>query len=353
MFLLFALASVHSNVQIIERHGVEYLRVGEALYATRGALEPSYEPGESGSGRLIFDGGRIVNQEPAARDTRNASGVVRCGIDWVRLGRPNEHIDFQALLTEWLKDDDKWGGHADANQIRYMATYGGIFGSVHQVAQEPDQSALAVLSVHEESPSGQPIGAQFLIRLSTHPFHVELVRPIRHSGEPWIGMPYAVLFPYGKHLLSIEGNELDDLAQDGKVLGKWLALPARSSVKGIAANRWLICQVDSDKGTSWTATDLERRRSFPVLTYTDEGPGTHQPTLYGGPSASSRYLLFGKDGKTSEDVTWFTIRLPDGLRTRLQGPAYDVAGPYAFNRKENGIEVYNAASGKLIGRNLK
>lgn len=354
MLFLLGFAAASSTAHLVERHGVEYLEVGRSLYATRASLEASNDTVNHREVPMVFDGGRIVNHEPGPREGRNSMGVATCGIDWVKGDRTLGTIDLQPIISEWLKDDGKWGGHQQANRIRYMGTYGGLFGQVHQVVQEAERTALAVLSVHEESPSGQPIGGQFLVRLFPKPFRMELVRPVLHFPNDGAYMSSLVFLRYGRHLLSIEGGAVKDLAGNGSVVAKWLDLPPAADVRGIAGNRWLIARIDSDKGTKFTATDLKRRKSFTILNYIYDPKSPLQlPALYGGPVPSSPFLVFGQDRNDSQAVKWFTVHLPDGRRARLDGPAYEVAGPYAYDRRDEEIDLYSATTGKLIGRNLK
>ena len=83
-------------------------------------------------------------------------------------GTEVSRLDFGVMGARWLKDDDKWGGHKKANDLRYLTGRTWLGQLVVSPGEKPS-FALGVLCAQNMSLSFQPIQTQALVRIDFTP----------------------------------------------------------------------------------------------------------------------------------------------------------------------------------------
>lgn len=278
-------------------------------------------------------------------------------------------LDYHQIMGDWLKEDALWGGHKQANDLRYLLRTGtqGEFAVLSDLTPVGD-SALAVASWRTRG-SGLPIAAQYLVRLRVSP-RVEL-EPLRQLDLPWAWHLYLYrapgprLFRRGDRLLLYakpgdlpatrdSNSELVEIGPVGEPRRVVATFPVRFRPEGLLDARWLVL------------TDITSEARRPVwLVDSETGkrqvlPGDWQSARWGATRAAvppsggrivvTRSVGRAADGSDLREQT-FLVRAPSGKGILLRGPrASDVWfwKEYLLSRGEGGeLEIRNLSDGKL------
>lgn len=329
ILLALVLAAAAPPVKVIRTPAGESLKIGRAAYP----LWPATA--------MDFDGGYLSDKDEGHADT----------LTWTVDGRQKGEIDFRSIVSEWLQDDSKWGGHSAANQMRYMAqSGGGVSMRVDQILAEPDGNALGLLNTYWDGPSARPVAAQFLVSISPHPLRLTLIKRI-FSGV--IGSYFDTtprLYVCRSKQYCIDGDHIEQIDPSGKAVKILCPWDPAEVPKGIAADRWIVGVLQRQRRYQILATDLVRGKSFVLVQAEDNGLEKLQPPaiLQGSVSPTSPFVLLSQTETRTGKRLAFTIHLPDGKRQSVPDDAAQVAGPYVLGRSPDRINLYRASTGKLI-----
>jgi hypothetical protein len=231
---------------------------------------------------------------------------------------------------------------------------GGVFGEFSECVPNSDGTALAVVSFRYSAPSGQPIGAQYLVRLNGQPTGLAPLRLVDTMGPPVLyGRPAQRLFRIGKQELFIEKSDLNEIRPDGSIVRKILSLPNGAEARGLIGDRWLISDLLNTKTdtTEFLASDIESGQSHILLTFTGQRPEVADCPVPEGPlDPSSSYLLFRQRTFKPDHERVFTLHVPTGKMVTVPGLSERVVGPYVMTREEKEIHLFSAKTGKLVQR---
>lgn len=318
------LASVNSPGLRLEREGQElYLVHGKDRHLLVGRIEQQTKLGRS----LVRYGNEVIPS------IEGKDGTLK--------------FDLRAALIEWLKDDAKWGGHAQANELRYMdASGGGIGSSLTQFVAQTPTVGLGIVGLRFLGPSGEPVGAQALVRLDVTG-RLDFLRSLTPSGNPAMYNRAPTLRIYrsraGQTLLH-EGQlwTLDATGTIGKAVGK---IPEGTPV-GLSDGRYLIV-LHHVGGDDIDVFDLQRLRSFRVFKETETQYGKYTVLLH-VPSEGGYLLMERQHGTEGRDAEHFTLHIPDGRRTPVPPTVQETWRGYAIGVDTDRVTVFNAATGRMI-----
>jgi hypothetical protein len=182
----------------------------------------------SGGARLGAGRWRIAAEKPA---------IVRK--DGTRLV-----IDLDKLLEAWLKSDDIWGGHANANQLRYMnKSAGGLSGElVESVAA--GKKWLAIIRWHALGPSLEPVFFQHLVRIDESAA-VAPIQPLTSAGQSIGESADFHLFTFRGKILLYRPGSIVSLTQEGAEASTFVELPNSVYPAALFLGRYWLLLPDS------------------------------------------------------------------------------------------------------------
>lgn len=356
-------------------------RQGKDVYLVKGSARLLLErDGEWVAGRgqqeFAVAGGRTLGFTPKGVVLRKGSQV-------------QSTLLLPDLLRKWLADDAVWGGHAPANEMRYMhRSAGGISGSIGSGAPV-GKHVLAILTWCADGPSGRPVSTQYLVRVRALP--TIQIQPLRELDVPggWLyGLssdPPPRLFRFGPRVLLLTGLDapydsyrrtgtrgkplppavLSEIGPDGKALRVFAQIPARAYPIGVLGGRYLVLGVPNDKERNpLSFLDLAKRRRT-VL------PGDWQGYASAGyvyvPQKGGRILILritgGPSSHTSSSgaqtpalkYTTYVVSIPSGRRVALPNPDGTTRqvlwqGLAVILGGQGEASVYSARTGKLVQR---
>ncbi len=345
-------------------------RANGDLYLVLGTKRiPYYDPGTSNEQltQVQLPDGAAVTLAPRGQITVTASG------------REVGAIAFQDVAREWLDQDSLWGGHKEANDLRYLLRAGteGDLTTISDLTPVGD-TVLAVLTWRFGG-SGLPIAAQYLVRIETSP-QPALV-PLLRLPLPYITDDAYLARPPGPRLLRAgerllvhtrpatsiydprykEGApaELTEIDPTGRAVGIFATCPASLLPQGVLAERWLVLiDTDSQAQEPVWLLDLTTRTLRPL-------PGDWRSVEYGAtrafvPSTGSRILLSRTistepDASSAEadasgrcDQT-FLVHIPSGERELLPGAGIGrIWEGYVIAPDGRGMSIYSAETAELM-----
>lgn len=271
-------------------------------------------------------------------------------------------ISLRETLDKWLKDDNRWGGHKNANDIRYMhKDGGGILGFITNTIPL-GQSVIALLSWYANGPSSQPVKAQHIIRIRVQPKPaIEPLRQLLDIPYDWNSFdPVPRLFLFGKRLLlytkpgeaemwshgkKLPPSELLEITPEGKTVRVYAKLPPRRYPIGLLDQRWLILgEPNNEVAQPLWIYDLHLRKLSPL-------PGDWKGYFSVYMPEKGRSILIHKDGEKKT----FVVTIPGGKRVALPNPTKSGAHclwqdmAMIYHSEDNEVFVYTL-DGRLIKR---
>jgi hypothetical protein len=192
-----------------------------------------------------------------------------------RRGRAPGELSLAAILKAWLERDAPWGGAKRAEELRLMHRRDrGVTGLITN-AVPSGAGFLAVLSWRCLGPSGEPIVAQHLVRLTASP--EPKLQALRRRDVPagWeyglSSTPVPRLFRSGGRLLLYEKpaspefysgtrsgppSELVEITANGARVKRVAALPPARYPVGLLDGRWLVLAEPNQEARQqlWGAT---------------------------------------------------------------------------------------------------
>lgn len=278
----------------------------------------------------------------------------------IRDGKTVAGADLTALAAEWLADDAFWGGHENANQVRYLVDrYGGMLrADLTECMPYPDGTAVGVLSLRTADSWQKPTAAQVLIVLGRNPFKLASFRVLRAVGAP-DPAPYGAtqrLYRLGAKTYLVDGSDVSQIDALGRAARHVLTLPARTAPDGMGGGRWVVAEqlLDTRGGMQWIACDLTNGEILPFLNvpWAMAYPSTETIHL-GRLDPKSPYVLFERRTFRPERTEFFTVRIDNGEQAGLAGPAGQIVGQYAANDMPTGphsqaVTLYSAKTGRLL-----
>jgi len=240
-------------------------------------------------------------------------------LTFMQSGVGNGYIYLEDKLAVWLRQDALWGGHAAANELRYLAgDGGGLFPTVTDLVPNGN-GALGVLNCVEQGPVGKPIAAQLLVRLDLRPTGMlTALRPL--SGE------HGSYFGPARRLFRVETNyylytntadsspgTLQRISRRGDVQGTVATFPPRHIAYGLVDGRWLVLGDlrPGSRQTMWLY-DMTGGRLKPLPgAWAEPYPASYVVV----PAAGSHILVTSVAAKTT-----YLVRIPDGQRVALPNP---------------------------------
>ena len=338
-------------------------RANGDLYLVLGTKRmPYHDPGNSNEQltQVQLPDGATVTLAPRGQITVAASG------------REVGSIAFQDVARQLLDQESLWGGHKEANDLRYLLRAGteGDLTAISDLTPVGD-TVLAVLTWRTGG-SGFHIAAQYLVRIeaSPQPALVPLLRlPLPYiTDDAYLARPPGPrLFRAGERLLvhtrptTIMNDpgykagapaELTEIDPTGRAVGIFATAPASLLPQGILAERWLVLlDRDSQAQEPVWLLDLTTRTLRPL-------PGDWRSVQYGEtrafiPSTGSRILVSRSvstepDGSGRYEQT-FIVHIPSGERELLPGASIGrIWEGYVIARDGRGTSIYSAETGKLV-----
>lgn len=278
--------------------------------------------------------------------------------------RKGNEIEGKISLIEakkrWLADDAVWGGHAQANRMRYMWGQGAPVQALLSDAVAVGDSLLAVFSWKDLPGSGQPIKAQHLVRILVTPQPaIEIVQNL--NGPEWEDRELSPrLFQAGGRLLLLTGlsndafhynspppRNLVEIAPDGKELRKVATFPSALVPAGLLDAHWLILMDSNNSGIlppRFWSYDLPRRKLSAL-------PGNWSGYTYAiVPTTGRRFLII-------KERTTYIVTMPGGSRIALPNPTGCIVA-YLWKGMAvqvdsipvSHVRVYEETSGRLLKR---
>lgn len=273
-------------------------------------------------------------------------------------------LSLRDTLEKWLPEDAVWGGPSEANQVRYMHGSAGGVGWLLANGVVAGESVLAVLSWRALGPSGEPILAQHLVRITAGPDPaIEMVRRLDVPSGWLYGLswyPVLRLFRYGSRLLLYTkpapgpefggpapptAAELVEISPAGKTVRVVACLPSRRYPLGLLGERWLVLGEPDEKAARplWIL-DLRSRGLRPL-------PGNWKGYFLSSyvyvPAAGTQILVARADERVTHVVT-----IPGGHSVSLPNPSGSVRHylwqGMAIMVGDETVSVYSAATGKRI-----
>jgi len=259
-------------------------------------------------------------------------------------------IDADRLFHQWLKDDDRWSGHAAANEIRYMDTQGGGVGAAFtDVVTMKGGVVFGVMSLKCHGPSGEPTRWQILVRKAAGSNSVEWVRQLSELPQVLYRPSPQRLYEFRGQTLLLDQGGLFVFRPDGNIGGKVADIGPLLIPRGVADRRFIVFGPEQrgDGGRIVEAYDSVKRRMFTVLE-TALGPSWKpQPSLDDVYIGDSPYLQFSAQIGLDGAYSTFSVRLPDLKRHREPATLWPI-GEYGFEVREGKVHVYRFPTGREV-----
>ncbi len=170
-------------------------------------------------------------------------------------------IVLKERLAEWLKGDSIWGGHPQANQLRYLNGLSPLSINLAE-ARQIGRNVLGVVTVHHDS-----MEAALLVKISVAPLFA--IRPIRALDLPRFSKyaePSSWLFGFGKKTLVFSRGLLSEIDASGESRRIFMRLPQQTQAFSYLMNQWLVLAPDYSWDTTTAyAVDLKAKRVKPLL----------------------------------------------------------------------------------------
>jgi|GEM_PF-6189229 len=322
---------------------------------------------------LIVDGQSYPLVEP--RTFAFEGGVIRSlgpgRLVWTVGGQVKGFYSFAANVIPWLKQ----AGVHTVSGTRFALT---------QCLALPFGSALGVVTVRSPhsimldegaGPSPEvefPVVAQFLVRVGSRPFRLELLRSLVPAGNsvPLDGYEVDDTFRDPVRLIQLRGRiycigngTVDLIDSSGYSIPTRVRWGMKTEPLGVSGDRWILGQAYTSSAYELWATDMVRGKTFCAYRHRRSDPpfNCNPYVEFAGTSPTSDYVLIeasegsNTPGGGGQDA--FTLHLPDGKRQSMTkiwpfavwGP-YVVGGdPKSGNHQESlRLAVfYTAATGHL------
>jgi hypothetical protein len=327
-------------------------------------LPSQWLPSSYGPRTVLLAGNDRLHLDPAPS---HPSGYVRILLE--RNGQPAGSFTTQTLLESWLQNDEIWGGHQRANQVRYMDSGGGggISGRFVNVTVAGDV-AYVLINWHFMGPSFEPIGAQHLIRIRSRP--ELMIEPLRLLGEtyPTFGgisaFAFPLLFKFHGGPIIFESDGLHSLNLDGSSGRLVAASPKGFNPIGLVDGRWLLIgRSDDQEPNPVKLLDLELKKVISLAGNWKLGWSSYSFCIpeRGRKILSTEILRQTNNGS---DMGYYVLTIPKGTRIRLAA-SKSIVGQYLWHgmavlvddkwvegvgAQHNVVEVFDAGTGRLIRR---
>jgi hypothetical protein len=297
-------------------------------------------------------------------------GMTVSSVELRLSGQTIGQCDLEAAMTKQLGNDRWWGGHALANEmkyVRYRYDYETCFLSA---CARRGNSSIAVLGFRPQgSLSGRPGANLALVRINLRPFGFTFLRQIRYSslGDPFFpeayGFPDPILFEYDSKDFLLDGDTVHEVYPNGSESSALARVPT-GKVSGVAANRWvLVWSLQEPAKTSYSPSNGSDRvlMAFDLATLKirtldrrpDSFPGLSIQT--GGLSNMSPYAIV--DEQTEVDradgmgkvMHKLVVNASSGTWTRLpDGGTLRPVQRYGWTWEQDSILVYDLDTGRLV-----
>jgi hypothetical protein len=261
-------------------------------------------------------------------------------------------LDLYAEVQKWLRSDRLWGGHATANEMRYLDARAPLGPRVTETVPQSDGTALAVIDYMGESALSLTVQAN-LVRITLNPFKVTHLKSLDPMRDWHNATSPKRLYRYGSNLFVIAGSSL--LRYSRGKLSKWATLPWGTI--GLANGRWLAMSGldDSDprgREAKVVVLDLATRRQKRLY----EWPGNKPPgqAWFGDAQVylNSRYVsvsvIVPNPGETytgeNYRVANFAVDIETAKVTRLANDLRFIGDyGYCLDRKPSGASTTGGA----------
>lgn len=162
----------------------------------------------------------------------------------VQAVRPDQSIETHTvrdLAHGWLLDDSAWvGGHAEANQLRYLDQHLSFSDSLHDL-QPLGGKVYGIVTFIYHGQSNDPIVGQFLVRVTTAPLALQRVRQLKvFVGGTAHYYPAAQCVRQKDHLLVFEQGAVLTVTAAGVKSDSVPPLPVGVYPVSLLANRWVL-----------------------------------------------------------------------------------------------------------------
>ena len=295
---------------------------------------------------------RLALEGPRIRQARLGKSVIYFedgGQPEIDAGTGRKKMDLSSKLNEWLKDDELWGGHAAANQMRYMNTGGGgVSAYLTQIASDGGPSGVGVVTLRFNGPSGEPVAGQLLVKVNSAG-EVDLVRRLSDTLADMYGRaPERRIYRRGSTRLLLDEGELWKLDLKGN-RGKSVAKVAGGNSIGLCDGRYIVLDTPAKGGgDDLDGFDLRTLRSFPIFRDAANAYGKYTyPTWV--PEVGT-YVLMTKQLDTSGANVQLSVHLPDCRQTKMPAGVNKAWGDYAIAEDIAEVRIYRADSGKLVAK---
>ncbi|WP_144241076.1 hypothetical protein [Fimbriimonas ginsengisoli] len=261
-------------------------------------------------------------------------------------------VDPAKTFHDWLKDDERWGGHKEANELRYMDRNGGGVGAEYADFYEVKHvGTFAVMNLRYMGPSGEPTGPQILVRQRPGKDVVEWVRRLSELPSMLYRSPPKRIYEFKRRRYVLEGDGVYGLNPDGTAGKLFADIPDKSVPAGLADGRYIVFVADEMQGGNdqWVhALDLARGKSFKVIRIPSY-EGGKPPPLYFADSyiGDSPYLIFSRKEEDPAVGRYFALHLPDGARRPIAKVLWPL-GDYGIEEQTDRVLVYSLKSGRLV-----
>ncbi len=261
-------------------------------------------------------------------------------------------VDPYKEFLKWLEDDERWGGHERANQLRYMQkSAGGINIELSNLLDVKGVGSYAVMTLRYAGPSGEPTGPQVLLRLPNGQAKLEWVRRLGDIPATLYGPVPPRLFVFGNLMFTFEPDGIYTLRNDGSK-GKFFAnVPAEAVPLGLADRRYLVVASTPDlkSGERIETIDLASGNSKLILQNPAQKQDVFVPHLPAAGIGDSPYLLFDLPTDTNGGTTYFTLHLPD--LARHNAPAsVNPLGEFGIQQDRDEVVVYSLRNARPVQR---
>jgi|GEM_PF-3352877 len=287
---------------------------------------------------------------------RFAGGSLRTdgkNLIWQKGGR-EEKVDLREPEMEWLADDGRWGGHQQANELRYIAGRGGGFDSyVTDLESTGEDRALAVLSL-VDSASISPPRLQLLVMVQLEPLKIELIRSLAGIEDGEIVRPAHLLYHFGKSLYLNSVGSIDPIDSRGNVTKPLCVWGPGKFPLGVCGDRWLVSMTTRPQERLLEAADLSTGKSRIVFDPTRSSFGLADIEPYELDS-SGPYVFYSYAPSMIGNAychKFLTIHIPDGVIHVVPGSYFRVQsfGPYLAAELPDGSgRLFLKESGREVG----
>ena len=308
------------------------------------ALAAATLPASAGPiAKLVTNGGKVSIQiggrSAVIYPMQDSRGAVSLG-----------SVDADKTLHQWLEDDDRWGGHKAANDLRYMDWQGGgILGIFTDVAKTKVGTTFAVMSLKFMGPSGEPTASQILVRKGPNANSVVWVRQF----SDWPSIPYASspkrLFVYRGVVYVLENGGLFELQPDGSNGKRHLAVAREAVAQAVANKRYILMESESRGENGWMleAIDLESMRVF-LICKAPPGSGAFPVPYFDRTSTGdSPYVQVVFQLNDNGDRRTTAVHLPD-LKSCTIPNSLTPLGEFGFEVTGGKVMVYRLKTGMRV-----